>query len=121
MDHTTSSSIGTCVCVCVCVCVQQHDKLVREKKRTLKQVKKSITELADKNAELMKELESLNVAVNERRHIDHLSGGRTLSAVLHPHCGGMAALTPGVYPGILSTGAWSNFSVSGDNIFNRQI
>ena len=53
---------------------QQHDKQVREKKRTLKQVKKSIAELMDKNSELMKELEALNVAVNERRHIHDISG-----------------------------------------------
>ena len=65
------------VCVCVCACVQQHEKQVREKKRTLKQVKKSIAELMEKNSELMKELESLNVAVNERRHIHELSGGQT--------------------------------------------
>jgi len=50
---------------------------VREKKRTLKHVKKSIAELAEKNADLMRELESLNVAVNERRHIHLLSGGPT--------------------------------------------
>jgi len=61
--------------VCMCVCVQQHEKQVREKKRTLKQVKKSIAELVEKNSELMKELESLNVAVNERRHIHELSSG----------------------------------------------
>ena len=47
---------------------------MREKKRTLKQVKKSITDLMEKNAELMKELEALNVAVNERRHIHDISG-----------------------------------------------
>jgi len=47
---------------------------VREKKRTLKQVKKSIVELMEKNGELMKELEALNVAVNERRHIHNISG-----------------------------------------------
>jgi len=47
---------------------------VREKKRTLKQVKKSIMELMEKNSELMKELEALNVAVNERRHIHDISG-----------------------------------------------
>ena len=63
--------------MCVCACVQQHEKQVREKKRTLKQVKKSIAELIEKNSELMKELESLNVAVNERRHIHDLSGGQT--------------------------------------------
>jgi len=56
---------------------QQHEKQVREKKRTLKHVKKSIAELAEKNADLMRELESLNVAVNERRHIHLLSGGPT--------------------------------------------
>ena len=47
---------------------------MREKKRTLKQVKKSISELMAKNSELMKELEALNVAVNERRHIHDISG-----------------------------------------------
>ena len=47
---------------------------MREKKRTLKQVKKSIAELMEKNDELMKELETLNVAVNERRHIHDISG-----------------------------------------------
>jgi len=31
-------------------------------------------ELMEKNAELMKELEALNVAVNERRHIHDISG-----------------------------------------------
>ena len=54
--------------------LQQHGKLVREKKRTLKQVKKSIADLMQKNAEMLKELEALNVAVNERRHIHNISG-----------------------------------------------
>ena len=55
---------------------------MREKKRTLKQVKKSIADLMEKNAELMKELEALNVAVNERRHIHEISGQTSSSLSL---------------------------------------
>jgi len=58
----------------LCARVQQHEKQVREKKRTLKQLKNSIAELMERNSELMKELEGLNVAVNERRHIHEISG-----------------------------------------------
>jgi regulator of replication initiation timing len=52
----------------------QHERMVKEKKRTVKQIKRSIEEMMEKNDALMKELESLNVAVNERRHIHDISG-----------------------------------------------
>jgi 3-oxoacyl-[acyl-carrier-protein] synthase III len=58
---------------------QHHEKLVKEKKRTVKQLKKSIAQLMEKNETLLKELERLNVSVNERRHIHEISGRFTLN------------------------------------------
>lgn len=57
----------------------QHEKLVKEKKRTVKQMKKSIMQIMEKNDALMRDLERLNVNVNERRQIHEISGGDAMA------------------------------------------
>jgi regulator of replication initiation timing len=60
--------------VCVCVSLKHHTDVIKDKKRTVKQIKKSIAQMVEKNDALLAELERLNVSVNERRHIDETSG-----------------------------------------------
>ena len=53
---------------------QQHEKNVMQKKRIVKDLKKTIKERQDENGELSNELEDLNVSVNERRNIHEVNG-----------------------------------------------
>ena len=61
--------------------LQNHEKNVDERKKTLRDLKRIIKERADENAALTKELEELNVSVNERRHIHEVNGKITTSLV----------------------------------------
>ena len=61
--------------------LQNHEKNVDERKKTLRDLKRIIKERAEENAALTKELEELNVSVNERRHIHEVNGKTTASLV----------------------------------------
>lgn len=53
---------------------QNHEKNVDDRKKTLRELKRIIKEKAEENSALTKELEELNVSVNERRHIHEVNG-----------------------------------------------
>ena len=53
---------------------QHHEKNVAEKKRMLKELKKTVGDRDTENSALSGELEDLNVSVNERRHIHEVNG-----------------------------------------------
>ncbi len=53
---------------------QNFEKAVDERKRALKELKRVIKERTEENAGLTKELEELNVSVNERRNIHEVNG-----------------------------------------------
>ena len=63
------------------IVLQNHEKNVDERKKTLRDLKRIIKERADENAALTKELEELNVSVNERRHIHEVNGKTTINLV----------------------------------------
>ena len=59
----------------VFVCIfQNFEKAVDDKRRALKELKRVIKERTEENAGLTKELEELNVSVNERRNIHEVNG-----------------------------------------------
>ena len=53
---------------------QQHEKTTDERKRTYKDLEKTIRQKDNDNEQLLKELEDLNVSVYERRHIEDVNG-----------------------------------------------
>ena len=59
-----------------------------DRKRMLKELKKTIKERTEENASLSKELEELNVSVNERKHIHEVNGQCQPAAYGIPHGGG---------------------------------
>ena len=61
--------------------LQNHEKNVDDRKKTLRDLKRIVKERADENTALTKELEELNVSVNERRHIHEVNGKTTTSLV----------------------------------------
>lgn len=53
---------------------QHHEKNVDEQKQMLKELRKTIKQKEEENRALERELEELNVSVNERQHIDDVNG-----------------------------------------------
>lgn len=54
--------------------LQHHEKNVREKKRIIKDLGKTIKSRDSENFSMDNDLAELNVTVNERRHIDDVNG-----------------------------------------------
>ena len=71
-----STILSLCVAYrcCLIFFFQHHEKTTDEKKRTLKDLEKTIKQKDNENEQLLKELEDLNVSVHERRHIEEVNG-----------------------------------------------
>lgn len=54
--------------------LQHHEKNVREKKRIMKDLGKTVKSRDSENSSMDNDLAELNVTVNERRHIDEVNG-----------------------------------------------
>ena len=65
----------------LCVLLQHHEKNISEKNRIMAELKFSMKQREGHNAALDSDLTELNVAVNERRHIDEVNGGCFLPPV----------------------------------------
>ena len=53
---------------------QHHEKALDHKRKILRDLKRTIQGKRDENGALSRELEELNVSVNERRHISEVNG-----------------------------------------------
>lgn len=53
---------------------QHHEKDVGDKKKIVRDLKRTIQDKKDENNRVSVELEELNVSVNERRHINEVNG-----------------------------------------------
>ena len=53
---------------------QHHEKAVLEKKKVIKELKRTIRDREEENGRLSDDLQDLNVSVNERRHINEVNG-----------------------------------------------
>ena len=53
---------------------EHHERNVIEKKKIMKELKKTIKERGEENERLSQDAENKNVSVNERRHIHEVNG-----------------------------------------------